>query len=934
MNFGGDMAQDNRDLIVGTAVAAECCGASGEGCDASTVFGGGKLRTGARMLTGARLLSAAWAYALLATITMLAGMAVSAPARANSIAFPTPVTFAMDPCGGYCGPAAQATGDFNGDGKLDVLNLENNAVLDVVFGNGDGSFQQPVSTNIAAPNYHPGAIAVGDFNGDHIEDVAVWASNATTGDSQLNIYLGTGTGEFTGGATFNAPNSNDYNPTPNTLVTADVNGDGKLDLIALTPYSGVFVFLGNGDGSFQTPVTYTTGAVDFSAGVAVADVNGDGKPDLVFAVDDGISVALNTGGGTFGTPAYYASGIGYSQIFGGIAIGDLGGDKGPDVVVLQSSGVAVVYLNQGGGTFAVGSTISAPAVNGTNNLVLADINNDKKLDILFPDVAGDVFTYYGTGRGTFTAGPVYPLEQPGAANYVVAVGDFNGDGTLDLLDDNGYATSTVSLGRGDGSFRTAQLYAYSTNGALNITSADFNGDGIPDIAQSVTGTLEEGGTSINGFIGINLSSSHGVLGATSYATASTCINNAVQSVATGDVNGDGKADLVATMADEDATGCQNHTVAVLEGLGTGKFKKAAYYATGATAQELTVYLVDLNGDGHLDIVIANADSSISVLLNRGTGTYKTEPLITSLVALRNYGTYLTFGDFNGDGKTDIAASLVNGSGAVYVLPGQGNGTFGAPLETATPNYPTALVAADFNGDGKTDLVVAGDGSGCYYGSPYGVNYVFLQGSGNGTFSSGSVNCGGYNAGAGAALAADLNGDGKLDVVIATNGSAGGPLVLQGNGDGTFVVRPINYTGENHSSVAVGDFNGDGTPDIAVLDQGSFVPSWVSIMLNSTQPLSVSPLTVNYGTEAVGKSKSETVILTNNEATALTITSVTVGGADAGDFTETNTCGRGLKAGWDCTITVKFEPTATGTRTGTLTIVDGAGTQTVQLEGSG
>jgi hypothetical protein len=159
-------------------------------------------------------------------------------------------------------------------------------------------------------------------------------------------------------------------------------------------------------------------------------------------------------------------------------------------------------------------------------------------------------------------------------------------------------------------------------------------------------------------------------------------------------------------------------------------------------------------------------------------------------------------------------------------------------------------------------------------------------------------------------------------------------VLQGNGDGTFVVRPINYTGTNYSSVAVGDFNGDGTPDIAVLDQGSFVPTFVSIMLNSTQPLSVSPLTVNYGSVAEGKSKLETVILTNNESTALTITSVTVGGADAGDFTESNTCGRRLKAGWDCTITVKFEPTATGTRTGTLTIVDGAGTQTVQLEGSG
>jgi len=909
------MATRNRDLIFGVDRAVDCSVAAG--------WFGASRRLG--------VLAGSVGFSLLSTIIVIAGVVVPARAHANPIAFPAPVTFVMDPCGGYCGPAAQATGDFNGDGKLDVVNLENNAVLDVVFGNGDGSFQEPVSTNIAAPNYHPGAIAIGDFNGDHIEDVAVWAANATTGDSQLNIFLGNGTGELTGGATFDAPNSNDWNPTPNTLVTADVNGDGKLDLIALTPYNGVFVFLGNGDGTFQTPVNYATGAVDYSSGVAVADVNGDGKPDLVFAVDDGISVVLNTGSGTFETAVYYASGIGYSQIFGGIAVGNLGGDNGPDVVVNQSSGVVVVFLNQGGGTFAVGTTVSVPTVASTNNIVLADINNDKKLDIVVPDTAGDVFTFYGTGKGTFTAGPVYPLEEAGAANYVVAVGDFNGDGTLDLLDDDGYNTSTVSLGRGDGTFRTAQLYAFNSNGAKNIASADFNGDGFPDIAQSVTGTLEEGGSSLNGLIGINLASSHGALGATTYATASTCINNAVYSVAAGDVNGDGKADLVATMADEDATGCQNHTVAVLEGLGAGKFKKAAYYNTGSTAQELGVYLVDLNGDGHLDIVTANVDSSISVLLNRGSGTYKTEPLITSLAALETYGTYLAFGDFNGDGKTDIAASLVNGSGAVYVLPGQGNGTFGAPIATPTPNYPTALVAADFNKDGKTDLVAAGDGSGC---ASYGVNYVFLQGSGNGTFSSSSVNCGGYNAFANAAIAADLNADGKLDVVIATNGSADGPLVLQGNGDGTFVVRPINYTGTNYSSVAVGDFNGDGTPDIAVLDQGSFVPTFVSIMLNSTQPLSVSPLTVNYGSVAEGKSKLETVILTNNESTALTITSVTVGGADAGDFTESNTCGRRLKAGWDCTITVKFEPTATGTRTGTLTIVDGAGTQTVQLEGSG
>ena len=89
-------------------------------------------------------------------------------------------------------------------------------------------------------------------------------------------------------------------------------------------------------------------------------------------------------------------------------------------------------------------------------------------------------------------------------------------------------------------------------------------------------------------------------------------------------------------------------------------------------------------------------------------------------------------------------------------------------------------------------------------------------------------------------------------------------------------------------------------------------------------MSVSPLTLNCGTETEGKAKSETVILTNNQATSLSVTSITIAGSDPGDFKETNTCGTSLKAGWECTITVKFDPTATGTRSATLTIKDGAG----------
>jgi hypothetical protein len=185
--------------------------------------------------------------------------------------------------------------------------------------------------------------------------------------------------------------------------------------------------------------------------------------------------------------------------------------------------------------------------------------------------------------------------------------------------------------------------------------------------------------------------------------------------------------------------------------------------------------------------------------------------------------------------------------------------------------------------------------------------------------------------------ADLNGDGKLDVVIPNSGGvspATGPAVLQGNGDGTFTNSETSYPGRWATSAVVADFNGDGMPDIALVNAVTFNPEFLTVMFNSSQPVSVSPLNVNYGSVTVGAKKAATVILTNDQKTSLAISSVTLGGTDPGDFSAKSACGSSRKAGWDCTITVTFTPTVTGARTATLNIKDAVGTQTVQLNGTG
>jgi hypothetical protein len=431
----------------------------------------------------------------------------------------------------------------------------------------------------------------------------------------------------------------------------------------------------------------------------------------------------------------------------------------------------------------------------------------------------------------------------------------------------------------------------------SVVVGDFNGDGKLDLAVAHAG---------NNTISISLGNGDGTfLSAVDYA-----LGNSPFSVAIGDFNGDGKLDLVT--ANENGSG----SVSVLLGNGDGTFQPVVNYLAGT--QPGSVAVGDFNADGKLDLATANYGSdNLSILLGNGDGTF--QPAL-NFAAGTQPGS-VAVGDFNGDGKLDLAVtqSVAN----VIVLMGNGDGTFQAPVSYPAGRNPFSVAIGDFNGDGKLDLAVADFG---------GRAVNILMGNGDGTFQPLRANPAGTEPRS--VAIGDFNGDGKLDLVVA-NGASNSLSVLLGNGDGTFQA-PLNFlAGTSPVSVAAGDFNGDGRLDFAIADLDFNSPE-VSILLQD-DTLGLSPASLSFSPLLVGTtSGSQAATLTNTGFSALAISSVTISGANAADFAQTDACGSGITAMASCTVNVTFTPAQIGPRTSSLVITDDAAgsPQSVALSGIG
>jgi hypothetical protein len=783
-------------------------------------------------------------------------------------------------------PIDTQLGDFNGDKNQDLVaivtcgslpqcpNLTQVWTIAVYLGNGDGTFQAPIVYGGSLPA-DIRAIAVADFNGDGKLDVAVAAdclSNQDCSEATITILLGNGDGTFTQASQYVM---NGVVSQAHTIATGDFNGDNIPDLVVglgcdrnLSPPTSscstgsVNIFLGNGDGTFGSPATYST--VGNAALIpVVGDFNGDGHQDIVAGGSASLTVLLGNGDGRTFAPTCGGPFVACVTplTFSGISalsaapLNVGAGDTNLDLVVTAGSAGIQIMNGSGNGSFSAPIPVST-AISNPAQTQVAYMNGEPDLVIggSVPNGTNGVQVILNDGAETFTSLPIVPLG--GWANSSLWVADFNSDGNADV--------ALIS--------NCSEVSPYCPDGTISILLG--NGDGTMQGAYlPVSGSQTSSGSAVAILV---------------------------------DVDGDTIPDLVTAQQQ----GSQG-VVTVAKGLGQGKYGPPMSFPAGISSLRV-VRAADLRGDGIVDLVVAG--DGVAVLLGNpangavpvhGDGTFQSPSLYQTLTNAVD----AQLGDFAGTGNLGVAVlypddpSSSTGSGAVGIFLGNGDGTLQQPevVTDTTEITGYALTVGDFNHDTRADVAVVGAAS------PEGlavnaVTVLLSKVNSDGTLTlsvqpnpatvpaftlcvqEGTNTCvilASYPVAAevgpsiGASITTkDLNADGNLDLVIANqcelNDCSTGLITFWlGNGDGTFglgnsLYGPPRLGDANYYGLTVADVNGDGLPDIEAT-----TGSGVAVFLN-TSNLGLNPNIVNFGNgivyaaEGFSQQTTPTVVALNGD----------------------------------------------------------------------
>lgn len=593
--------------------------------------------------------------------------------------------------------------DFNGDGYADIAGGASDRVRVSLSNRGTHGIPDSYWSD------SPTALVAVDLDGDSDVDLAV-----TNGDTDsVSILLNDGTGTFASGVPY------DVGTTPASLAAGDFDGDGDLDLVAgNSGAASVSVLRNAGNATF----TITHQLLDGNAaGVAAGDFDADGDADVAASVAsmDRVLVLLSHGDGTFEAAVHYPVG----DAPGPVAATDFDGDGRADLAVVnRASGTFTLLFAGAAGTFAGATEYGAG--NNPSAVTAADLNDDGLPDLAIT-AQGDAYVrlFFGVGGGVFTAyHETYPVD--------VIISDLNRDGHADFVTAGGFLQ--IRLGRGDGTFQPATSLDAGAY-LWQVTSGDFNGDGIPDLAAT-------GYTAVYTFLG----SADGTFAP---PASSTAIGQAHTMVAA-DFSGDGKDDLALA-------GSATADMSVMVSRGDGTFNAGINSAVGDGPENLAVG--DFNADGRPDL--AAAADQVYILINGGGGTFAPPVPYTSGVFARA----LITADFDRDAKLDLA--VVDGSWTVSIFRGAGDGTFGTPRSylVGTGYDAGALAATDVTGDGFLDLAIALDNYGL---AP---NLAIMTNRGDGTFDSVNATIFGHSQWTTDIAAADFDEDGAADLLLREQG---------------------------------------------------------------------------------------------------------------------------------------------------------------------
>jgi hypothetical protein len=678
-------------------------------------------------------------------------------------------------------------------------------------------------------------IVTGDFDRKGgIDIVTVQA------DGMLNALYNNGEGELRN--SYNNDSAVASKPNITYITAADLNGDPLLDIVALDSLNSAFlVFLNNGDGTFAEAASIAGvpegGARLAGGGLAVADVNKDGNVDVITIArtpSEGTTALVQTtflgvGDGTFQrstTLESSLSGVFFLPPGRSISVADMNRDGNADLSIQleqsspRSALIVSVSLGAGDGTFQnIAST--GPSVEAgpqpASSLTLGDVNGDDLQDAVFLSFRNEVLVAFGREDGSLQ-NPLPILTRMSGA-VLLTLGDVNNDKALDLIV-FGTGELGVFTGNGDGTFRASGQYIGGYGIFQQPAPADFNGDGNADIAW-----LDY----TNGRVGLYSGKGDGSFAAAIPVRAADngeewAGNTQVITVA--DLNGDGNHDVLTyDWPHASAGGRADLASGISDGTGRFQFKVALpaarmlELATQYGSFSIDSNTADFNGDKTADVIF-KTQSGLAVLLSNADGTLNPAPIDVAFplpVSCMPFN-YIAPGDVNGDGFQDLvlahsqnrnctpSASTPSG---IFTLLGDGTGHFDARF-TPFGDAPFFVRMADLNGDQKLDLVVANLIAGS------GFTLYVAPGMGDGSFDFAAAKTPLMGQPIGDILVVDYNGDGRQDLVLPTGGiGTAGVLLLPGTGDLSFgePTKILDGVSSISNGAAAGDFDGDGDPDL-------------------------------------------------------------------------------------------------------------------------